>query len=501
MNISVLIADDEYFIRQRIKKIIPWEALALSFAGEAENGIEVLELMAKTPVNILILDIKMPLMNGIEAAGQIRERFPGVHIIILSGHSDFEYARATFRHGVKDYLLKPVAQEDLIRALQSCIDSIHAQKQRRNADELYAHYKRCSALNDVRSGALPLSALMEQYPEYAAMRCSLYVGIYTQENTMAPIYELILLLRDAGYLCEYTKESDYIYSLQIFFASQEDTTHMGSIFTEFTNRQASYIFLYIGNLFPLSGDWETYYKRCSHRLTQRYFTPSSNLLMEYAMPEEAQYGSELSRVRASLSSVLNSRDEAALSSFLDGLFDSIREKHSDSYLNLVLTEIFILYHVNYQVPDTLSTHLNEFVTAVIDEEYELDNLKSTAFSYGLMCMQKNEAAYSDIALCKRLTAYIKEHYADTDLSVALLAELFQLNPSYMGGIFKKATNTSILQFITETRLEAAKLLLKGGSCKISEVAAAVGYSDVFYFSKRFKKACGCSPKDYAKLSG
>ena len=106
MSLKLLIADDEYFIRQRIKKIIPWEKLNLTFAGEAENGQQVIDHLEKEPVDLLLLDIKMPQMNGIETARYIKEHFPSVHMLILSGYNDFEYARTAIRYGEKEYLLK-----------------------------------------------------------------------------------------------------------------------------------------------------------------------------------------------------------------------------------------------------------------------------------------------------------------------------------------------------------------------------------------------------------
>ncbi len=108
MQLNIIIADDEYFIRQRIIKIIPQEELDIHFIGEAENGIEVLELLRQHPVDLILLDIKMPRMNGIEVAESVYRNYPSTKIILLSGYNDFEYARSAMRFGVMDYLLKPV---------------------------------------------------------------------------------------------------------------------------------------------------------------------------------------------------------------------------------------------------------------------------------------------------------------------------------------------------------------------------------------------------------
>ena len=153
MSAGLIIADDEYFIRQRIKKIIPWETLDLEFAGEAENGKQVIGLLESTHADILLLDIKMPQMDGIETARHIKEHFPHIHIIILSGYNDFEYARSLLRYGVKEYLLKPVSPKELKEALSDCLASLEAEKHRELAVRSYQEYKKNTALEAVRTSS------------------------------------------------------------------------------------------------------------------------------------------------------------------------------------------------------------------------------------------------------------------------------------------------------------------------------------------------------------
>ena len=173
MSLKLLIADDEYFIRQRIKKIIPWEKLNLTFAGEAENGQQVIDHLEKEPVDLLLLDIKMPQMNGIETARYIKEHFPSVHMLILSGYNDFEYARTAIRYGVKEYLLKPVAAEELERALSECIQAIHFEEQTRHTLKHYEHFHLCSMLANIRDGVLSYSDLCVQHPEFENLAYSI----------------------------------------------------------------------------------------------------------------------------------------------------------------------------------------------------------------------------------------------------------------------------------------------------------------------------------------
>ena len=162
----------------RIKKIIPWEKLNLTFAGEAENGQQVIDHLEKEPVDLLLLDIKMPHMNGIETARYIKEHFPSVHILILSGYNDFEYARTAIRYGVKEYLLKPVAAEELERALSECIQAIHSEEQTRHTLKHYEHFHLCSMLANIRDGVLSYSDLCVQHPEFENLAYSIYCSVY-----------------------------------------------------------------------------------------------------------------------------------------------------------------------------------------------------------------------------------------------------------------------------------------------------------------------------------
>ena len=105
-------------------------------------------------------------------------------------------------------------------------------------------------------------------------------------------------------------------------------------------------------------------------------------------------------------------------------------------------------------------------------------------------MDTASLAPSDVSLSRRITGYIEKHYQDADLSVHKLAEIFQLNPSYMGMLFKKVNHQSILQYLIRVRMEAEVRLIAEGQYRITDIAKMVGYPDVFYFSKRLKKRMG-----------
>lgn len=127
----------------------------------------------------------------------------------------------------------------------------------------------------------------------------------------------------------------------------------------------------------------------------------------------------------------------------------------------------------------------------------LENMRDEIYTYALQCIKKSNTAPSDVLFCKKITDYLEQHYTEPDLSVSGIAEIFHLHPSYLGTVFKKVHHTSILQYLADIRIAEAKKLLCEKELKISEIAEATGFSDVYYFSKKFKKICGKSPKEYA----
>src|SRR3954453_1214881 len=116
--LKVIITDDEIQIRKGLRMKVNWEEEGFQIAGEASNGAEALEVLRDLDIDVVITDMRMPIMDGIELAKRCQQEFPNVRVIVLSGYSDFELVRGSMKEGVKDYLLKPVAPDELVEALQ-----------------------------------------------------------------------------------------------------------------------------------------------------------------------------------------------------------------------------------------------------------------------------------------------------------------------------------------------------------------------------------------------
>lgn len=497
MSTRLIIADDEYFIRQRLKKIIPWETLDLEFSGEAENGKQVIELLETVYADILLLDIKMPQMDGIETARYIKERFPHVHIIILSGYNDFEYARSLLRYGVKEYLLKPVSAEELEKALSDCLASLEAEKRRDLAVRIYQEYKKNTALEAVRTSDSNWAELCASYPEFSSYSFSFFCAFFLSENTGSPLSGLADRFRRSGFLCHHRQIGDYIYILQIFLHTPEETDHAVSFLTDLSDACQEFIYITVSAPFAVSEDWSDPYSCCTARLMDRYFKDHSCVEKADAAVLHSGTYEEVITLRKNFPTLLNSQNETALRKYLDELFYALRKRKEAELLQMTVIEIFNVYHIYFSVPGNSSQNVRDLVSSILESEYSLDTVKEECISYGLQCIRESCIAPSDTMLCNKVIGYIRQNYADPSLSVSEVAAHFQLHPTYLGSVFKRVQHTSLLQYISEVRIGEARKLLRETNLKISEIAEKTGFSDIYYFSKRFKKISGCSPKEYA----
>ena len=497
MTWKVIIADDEHFIRQRIKKIIPWADLDLEFSGEAENGQEVLSLFSKEAPHILLLDIKMPKLTGMDVAKHIHQHYPQTKTIILSGYNDFEYARLAMRYSVVDYLLKPIHVDDLKATLLTCIDKLEEERIQAGQHEKLMSYEKTLALSQVLNGSLSFEQLKNRYPDFSSFSCCLYVGAYFNENGHLLLHELSGLLRKKNIFHVTFQDSDTQYLIQIFQKSPEDCAGFTLLLQKFLYRH-NLSFLYLGSPFPVTEPWKPFYKTISHGILLRYFFKLPLVLEERSGTYVSASDMDFHAIRQTVIHAFNNQDEEAFKDYIQVLFETLKPSNNTRHLYLTLSELFLTYALYMEDFQSSSEIVSGLVASVLDEEFSLEALAQTVVTYGLSCLRHDKASPFEIMVSKKIIAYIQQHYQESELSVAQLAHLFQMNVSYMGYLFKKVNNQSILQYITSMRMEHAKKLLEGNQFRVFEVAKLVGYGDEFYFSRRFKKSYGCSPKEYAR---
>lgn len=165
---------------------------------------------------------------------------------------------------------------------------------------------------------------------------------------------------------------------------------------------------------------------------------------------------------------------------------------------MMIVEIFSTFSVKYSGQKDYRPLPKDYVNSLLMEEYSLNRLEERIINYGLSYLENSNSLPSDIRLSRKISEYLLENYADPTLNVSSVAAHFDLNASYLGSVFKKVNNKSILQFLTTIRMTEAKNLLQSRQYKIYQIAEKIGYNDVYYFSKRFKKYYGYPPKEQSE---
>lgn len=499
MSITLLIADDEYFIRQRLKRIIPFTPLNITLVGEAENGVDVLKILQEKQVDIVLLDIHMPKITGTEVAEYIHHNFPETQIIMLSGYNEFEYARCALKNGVFDYLLKPVNSDALLSSLESCIEKISSRKHEHLKIKSFEQHMFSKTLTDVRDEAFGIEDFFKEYPDFLCYKYSAYIGIYAEKETSTDVLKLAdAIQRQFNLYCHLFHESEHIYCLQLFFHNEENINSIVDFIKGYETCINSYSFFAIDYIFPIKEHWTNFYKRVMTALDRRYFSVDRIFVLADALETEAVEKFPLEKLRQNIIQSLNSKSFSVFEDFINSTFEIIMEKQSVEFLFSFINELFIIYQMHYKIPTNLDTSIAKFISAIMEDEYTCQSLKETILHYGNQCINAKIVQPSELNYCNKIMNYVEKNYSNSGLTVASIAEHFHLNSSYLGTIFKNTKDQSLLQYITGVRLEAAKSLLSTGTLSVSDIASAVGYSDVFYFSKCFKRNYGCSPTEFIR---
>lgn len=402
----VVVVDDEPIIRKNLRDSIEWDVLGLELAGEASNGAEALMLIESVRPVILITDIKMPVMDGMELIKEIHRRGLRIRIIIISGYSDYEYLKEAIKFSVDSYLLKPIDENELVSILSSLVDAVEKDistdiQQREGAQLL----KRNTLLRLV-SGTI-------EYREFREKAKMLDLSFYGDMHVVAAttidkFKNAVILNKD----------------------DQELLFHILVVYQEIANCMGAAIIFPDSKGFPVS-----IFSGLSDESTRKL---AECVLEKITIDIERHHGLKLSTAIG-----------PAVSSVGD-LHISYKEA-----LNLLDVDAS-LFANSVDIADN---------RALINNQVVGDMLK-----------------------------YIKMHCLE-DISLKQTASQFFMNAAYMGQLFRKNTGESFTEYVNRCRIEKARELLMLSKKKVYEVMEEVGFTDLHYFIKIFRKYTGINPSE------
>ena len=533
--LKVFLVEDEVVMRNGIKNNIPWEQEGFEFAGEASDGELAYPLIKKEKPDILITDIRMPFMDGLELSRLVKKELPQIKIIILSGYNEFDYAKTAINIGVTDYLLKPISSAKLLEAVKKVGDVIekeqdHARLMKRYEKEmeeniLQEKHKLWGALASNRLSTIELLEKGQRLGiDFTASAYQVFLFKLMQEGDATGCSEE--LNRASEKVNELAGGWEYVLSFDrspegwAFLIKGESEQEVQDTYLETRNELLDLVNGYpkveyfggIGNVVHRIGDIQSSYKEAARAFSSRFFL-DANQITDSAEIVRVQPESD---DKIDVSKMLSKKREHELverflkngtveetDSFLDELFQSIGEQNCKSllYRQYVVMDLFFCASdfLNNLEIDTES--LPEECRDINQIVEKAGNAESLRHQIGIlfketMQLRDNHSKKKYSKLLEDAKAFIDENYKHDEMSLNTVAAQVNISPSYFSTIFSSEMGQTFVEYLTRVRLDKAKELLMCSNMRTAEIGYEVGYKDSHYFSYIFKKTVGCSPKEY-----
>lgn len=533
--IKVFLVEDEIIIRNGIKKSIHWEKEGYQFIGEASDGELAYTAIMKEKPDILITDIKMPFMDGLELSALVKKEAPDTKIIILSGYDEFDYAKAAIKIGVTEYLLKPVSAAKLLETLGEVAKRIRQEREER---ELLARYseetKESRELEKMKlfswliMGNVSMAEAVEAGKRYdlnlsaACYKVALFKILHHPENKLyaQKMVEACGILETE--MKNVTRDGVYTFQRGVdgwaFLLTAEDAVQMEEKCREFFQKLRNQMkqfdeleyFGGIGCSVSRIRNLDESFREAEKAFAAR-FTMEPNQILTMKETEQTEIGDgietkgfvEIGRSREMLGKFLNNGTmeevEAFSEAYIDRLEnDSLKSTIMRQYVVMDIYMVILSFCEKFSITDRKLKKEVEELQNVISRLHSLKEMKKY-LSYLLSnAIEIRDAVsgrrYSDLITAAEKS--IKENYMAEEISLNTVAAEVGMSPNYFSSIFRKEAGKTFVEYLTEVRMEKAKELLMCSPMKTSEIGFLVGYKDPHYFSYIFKKTQGCSPKDY-----
>lgn len=526
---TLLIADDEPLIRNGVRRIIDWESLGFSTVYLAENGVEALDIIRENHVDLVLTDIVMPFMDGLELSEILSKEYPEIHIVILTGHEDFEYAKQSVNLGVKNYILKPVGAETLYKEMQSICEKLHMDNtQREYVTSLKKQLQQSipelqeNVLNRIiKSSGKNLSQYLDRCKE---------LGISLSEGP----FEVCVVEMELS--AEFQKNRDF----HLLAAKQTIKGCLGQEHFVFLDNRDRIVLLFRGCVFDKEDDiseiiyqvLEIIKKTIDHannitttcgagvlvdsaqQLAASYEGAEKALECSYSLGKDNVYDirdldyleKSFYYPRGEIQDLINQikmGDETQAGKTIQAILGKENQKKPLSGMNILMNYIATATALLQELSE-----INDGSSAIWNDGIKLfqtlNNMASTEemvqnlyqFSARIRNEMKQIQKNSGQQIIEKVKQYVEDHYGNPDISLSTVSEYAAVSTGYLSGLFKKETGTNFVKYLTDVRMQRSIDLLMNTDKKTYEIAYETGFANPHYFSVAFKKHTGMSPSEF-----
>ncbi len=519
---KVLLIDDEKIIIKGLKSIINWEGLNCEVFGEACDGKEGIKKAKQLKPDIIIVDIKMPMIDGLQMIEQLMAEGFESKYIILSGYSEFEYAKKGIEMGVDAYLLKPVEELELEQKVQMLTGKIEEEKQSKAQSSELLKLKQTNKnisknyiLRDIVDSGIDHEPDIDRQLKSIGIdifnislvgmiiesdELGLYLqkqrdNIYKQIESVLPVGLKAVLFRYRA------NQIGVILNSKTKFSDDIIRDAGNKIFKTLTSNYDIKITIGVGsivnNVMELSKTfWDARYV-VGYKIIKGNTVILANDIKAYStslikVPKEILDGISMAVIESDMQTAVLQ---------INNFYDHLLKCEGLSLFQLQIQSLHVIVHIIQKI-DSIQIELNKYFgkdmitlesISRFDSMEELKNWMTNILKSIIEIRSKRVVVSGSII--KQVIEYINDNY-NKNITLALLSEIFYLSPQYISQLFKKKKGISYQGYVTQVRMEKAKELLLLTDSKIYEVSQKVGYHNIKHFRKTFERYAGVNPSEY-----
>ncbi len=492
---KVLLVDDEPNVRKGIRMMIPWSSLNCEIIDEAEDGDDGLKKIITLSPDIVIADIKMPGRTGLEMTATAKDMGFKGKVLILSGYSDFTYAKNAISLGVENFILKPVDEDELIEAIKNCTQKIADEKENTYQQQKGNEYLNEQLLRGLFSGDENAISMAEGKMNYVCYTsCIISANNTDTYETVRSFFKSItnidLISLDIsgvlGILFKGWVDTEIVQILKRLYASMESKIFVAIGSTVYKPSDICHSYASANDIFSLL----FVYKHIGVVTAVDY----NKTMLEPITDDFA----------SSIYAYIEINDIQKLNKMIDSFMESIiLNKLTAESAKIKCITLLIDLRAKINKATSYDKKSNNSITdELITELGEATSLYSIIERIREVLIDTSNTDFSKTtkSTIERIVRYIDLNYA-SDLKLESLASIFGYNSAYLGKAFHRFTGDNFNNYLDSIRIAEAKRLLQGEKYKVYEVAEMVGYSNINYFHNKFKKHVGVSPLAYKKAKG
>lgn len=515
---DLMIVEDKEIIRKGLRKIIGAMPLSFDRVFEAPDGERALEIVKKYRPQLIIADIRMPKKNGLEFIREARESKPDAKFVVLSGYSEFEYARTAVRLGVSAYLLKPVRTSELENVLVSLLKEI-----RREDAEAIEHEKMSGALACLDSAQkLLLEGMLKS--KYGIDEANKLLEIFSGDWTRYWFAVMICAVYENGTyragklggrdMLATKTSKDIVFRFSVSASDTQRVILLGADtapgrrppdMKDVCNSTLDILRSSgVGNAKIGASEWRIGTEsipvlrvQAANALDHRFLQPGTNVFL-YEIPQRraVAHPFPIEQFNAVFIAVRDGESDAVTAAFQE-LWTYVERRPAVNPPLIKKTVVDLVFYILSHLYENLHSYIGTI---------DVESLYQTSSTFDEF-KRKVSGAVSELSSRTRATSDSIEdpilyilRFLDTnyfqDLGLDALAEIVGMNANYLCSLFKRKTGDNLVPYLHKMRVEKAKRFLTDPSFKIIDVALEVGYSDDKYFHKIFKKYTGLTPTEY-----